>query len=167
MKKVGNRGGIIQYKWIIKNEKELTNFYRFQIREQKQKKLYDLRKKFDEDRELEDMAKYVYDRTVQMAGKYMEPGDAWAMEKQLRRSFLSIMAKNPDLAIKLEGKFSAISNRILNESGDSLQIRLYERGLKSMNEDRDKLKNFFNSSTDETIREIPKRINEMTGVEGY
>jgi Ribosomal RNA-processing protein 7 (RRP7) C-terminal domain len=34
-----------------KNEKELTNFYKFQIREQKQNKLFDLRKKFDEDRE--------------------------------------------------------------------------------------------------------------------
>ena len=34
-----------------KNDKELTNFYRFQIREQKQKKLFDLRKKFDEDKE--------------------------------------------------------------------------------------------------------------------
>lgn len=34
-----------------KNDKELTNFYRFQIREQKQKKLFDLRKKFEEDRE--------------------------------------------------------------------------------------------------------------------
>lgn len=36
---------------VKKNEKELTNFYKFQIREQKQNKLFDLRKKFDEDRE--------------------------------------------------------------------------------------------------------------------
>lgn len=36
---------------VKKDEKELTNFYKFQIREQKQKKLFDLRKKFEEDRE--------------------------------------------------------------------------------------------------------------------
>ena len=36
---------------VKKNEKELANFYKFQIREEKQKKLFDLRKRFDEDKE--------------------------------------------------------------------------------------------------------------------
>jgi ribosomal RNA-processing protein 7 len=45
------RGSGAPRKRAEKTEKELTNFYRFQIREEKQKKLFDLRKKFDEDRE--------------------------------------------------------------------------------------------------------------------
>jgi Ribosomal RNA-processing protein 7 (RRP7) C-terminal domain len=36
---------------VKKNEKELSNFYKFQIREEKQKKLFDLRRRFDEDKE--------------------------------------------------------------------------------------------------------------------
>lgn len=126
-------------------------------------------KKFDEDKEIKEEAKYIVQQaTKNVRFNYadkLQGADVFDKEAEFVKSYMSVVANNPDHERKLLAAIKGIKKDMFRTEGDNMDTLMYMEALKLSDKERVEMSQFLRSSGNPKHQELADQINSGINVE--